>query len=220
MAPSCPQVMEIASCTLLVSTCGVFRTQTWSWGRRSAARSRRRTHATSNSAGNWSLWNLRNLWRQGFAMTLGYVWVPPYRSMVPEGHSGPFHFPLRSIWLTSHMNQAQQSILSGKHQKTSVGLTWGFHHYSELWGSLLPGVGLLDQGLSFGISVFASLIDLSLLCWASQSNEDCTSPFLVTSLEFLCTFGWGVSLLDLRRDFFFFWKQVLSLSSSSFEFAL
>lgn len=98
----CPQAMETASCTLLPSTCGVFRTQIWSWGRHSSALSRRQIRATLNSAGSWSLLSLRSLWKRGFATTLGYVLLPrsvsvdraPWWAGVPQAST----LLSRSLW--------------------------------------------------------------------------------------------------------------------------
>lgn len=158
--------METASCMLLLSTCGVFRTQTWSWGRRSSALSRRRIHATSNSGGSWSPLNLRNLWKRGFATTLGYVNKCSAIKYLPVELPGRWRVSLArpcsqgAYDVLGHVNLAKQSRAHGKHQKAPVGWTWGFCHCWEVSRQQIPSCGSLPfskrasaHGLSCGALV-------------------------------------------------------------------
>lgn len=159
LLPLCSQVMETASCMLLLSTCGVFRTQTWSWGRHSSALSRRQTHATLNSAGSWSPWNLRNLWKRGSAMTPGYV-LFHIKHLLTKHHGwgeGTWGQPLLSV--AYHRNLAKQSMVSGKHQKPPAGWPGGFCHCWKASGQQIPHCVYLFQldhshhGLPCGVLV-------------------------------------------------------------------
>lgn len=171
--------METASCMLLLSTCGVFRTQTWSWGRRSSALSRRQIHATSNSGGSWSPLNLRNLWKRGFATTLGYVNKCSPSKYLSLELPGRWRVSLASPCsqgtydVLGHMNLAKQSIVHGKHQKAPVGWTWGFCHFWEASRQQIPSCGSLllsrrasAHGLSYGALV-AFQSDHPLHAWLS-----------------------------------------------------
>lgn len=206
--------METASCMLLLSTCGVFRTQTWSWGRHSSALSRRQTHATLNSAGSWSLWNLRSLWKRGFATTPGYVLFPTQHPLpeLPGGGKSTLGQPLLSeaYDLLGHMSLAKQNIIHGN----LLWVNWGFCHPWETPGQQIPScvsfhfsliilIAGLPGGMAFPVAwwLFFSLIVLCMLYYLEVASQTQTSPFSVTSLEFLCTFGWGASVLCLIRDF-------------------
>lgn len=190
--------METASCTLLLSICGVFRTQTWSWGRLSSALSRRPIHATLNSAGSWSLLNPRNLWKRGFATTLGYVLFPhKYLSIELHGgwsasraspHSrGPYDF-------LGHVNLAKQSAVHGKYLKPPVGWTGGFCHCWEVSRQQIPSCGSLFSRRAtwpFLWCFGCFPIWLPFACFTEPATQIQTwgSPFSVTGLEFLWTFG-------------------------------
>lgn len=120
--------METVSCMQPVSTCGVFRTRIWSWGRPSSAPLRRQTHGTLNSAGSWSLWNLRSLWKQDSATTLGYVWRLCDSPRVDRGYCGPVPAPWRTydfqvIWVELSTTYSMENT-----QEPSVGLTPGVRH--------------------------------------------------------------------------------------------
>lgn len=200
LSPFSPQGTGTASCMLLPSTCGVFRTQTWCWGRRSSAPSRRRTHATLNFAGSWSPLNLRNSWKRGFAMTPGYVVFLHQASTdrapwCENGTSGQSLLS-RSIWF------ARSHELSGKHQKPALRRIWGSCH---CWGVSRAAASQLGShcrriflSMAFPVAfwLFFSLIALCMLYWASPSHSDGCLPV------FSHKFGIFVHIWIFGRDFF------------------
>lgn len=224
--------METASCMLLLSTCGVFRTQTWSWGRRSSALSRRRIHATSNSGGSWSPLNLRNLWKRGFATTLGYVNKCSAIKYLPVELPGRWRVSLArpcsqgAYDVLGHVNLAKQSRAHGKHQKAPVGWTWGFCHCWEVSRQQIPSCGSLPfskrasllMAFPVGLWLLSNLIALCMLYWACQADSDVGLTILSHELG-IFVYIWirGSGVMPHQG---FFWKQVLSPSSPAFKLAL
>lgn len=108
------------------------------------------------------------------------------------------------------MNLAKQSVVSGKPQKPLLGCIRGSCHCCHCWelqSSRFPPVCEFILAGSFrswpSLWHFGCfLVWLSFACFAEPAGQIQTSPFSVTSLEFLYTFGCGASTLCLIRDFF------------------
>lgn len=101
-----------------------------------------------------------------------------------------------------------QSRVNGKHQKPPVGWTWGSCHCWEAPGQQLPSWGVIfewsfwSRASLWRFRWFSVWLPFSCFTEPAHQIQTGASPFSVTSLGFLCTFGWGALTLCLIRDFF------------------